>query len=88
MVMQTLYPCRQPHENPGYTTLAVSQNAEFFRFQDAAMRSIGLIAVVVLVAADAGDDAAKKDLEKFQGNWQLMSWRTDGNFLQFGFVSG
>ena len=42
------------------------------------MRSFGLIAVVVLVAADAGDDAAKKDLEKFQGNWQLISAERDG----------
>jgi uncharacterized protein (TIGR03067 family) len=42
------------------------------------MRSFGLIAVVVLVAADAGEDAAKKDLEKFQGNWQLISMERDG----------
>jgi uncharacterized protein (TIGR03067 family) len=42
------------------------------------MRSFGLIAVVVLVAADARDDAAKKDLEKFQGNWQLISMERDG----------
>ena len=42
------------------------------------MRSFGLIAVVVLVAADARDDAAKKDLEKFQGNWQLISAERDG----------
>jgi uncharacterized protein (TIGR03067 family) len=42
------------------------------------MRSIGLIAVIVLIAADAGDDAAKKDLEKFQGNWQLISAERDG----------
>ena len=42
------------------------------------MRSFGLIAVIVLIAADAGDDAAKKDLEKFQGNWQLISAERDG----------
>jgi uncharacterized protein (TIGR03067 family) len=42
------------------------------------MRSFGLIAVVVLIVADAGDDAAKKDLEKFQGNWQLISMERDG----------
>ena len=44
------------------------------------MRPYGLIASVlgVLIAADAGDDAAKKDLEKFQGNWQLISAERDG----------
>lgn len=41
------------------------------------MRSFGLIAVVVLVAANARDDAAKKDLAKFQGNWQLISAERD-----------
>jgi uncharacterized protein (TIGR03067 family) len=42
------------------------------------MRVFALLAVVVLIAADAGDDAAKKDLEKFQGNWQLISMERDG----------
>lgn len=42
------------------------------------MRSFGLIAGIVLIAADAGEDAAKKDLEKFQGNWQLISMERDG----------
>src|SRR6202789_1314614 len=42
------------------------------------MRLFGLIAVVVLIAAGAGDDAAKKDLGKFQGNWQLISMERDG----------
>jgi uncharacterized protein (TIGR03067 family) len=51
-------------------------NAHFY--QDVAMRPFELFAVVVLIAADAGDDAAKKDLEKFQGNWQLISAERDG----------
>jgi uncharacterized protein (TIGR03067 family) len=42
------------------------------------MRSFGLIAVAVLIAVGAGNDAAKKDLEKFQGNWQLISAERDG----------
>ena len=42
------------------------------------MRSLGLLTVTVLIAADATDDAAKKDLEKFQGNWQLISMVRDG----------
>jgi uncharacterized protein (TIGR03067 family) len=42
------------------------------------MRPIGLVAVSALIVADAGDDAAKKDLEKFQGNWQLISMERDG----------
>ena len=42
------------------------------------MRLFGLIAVTVLIAASAGNDAAKKDLEKFQGNWQLISMERDG----------
>ena len=41
------------------------------------MRSFGLIAVV-LIAVDARHDAAKKDMEKFQGNWQLISMERDG----------
>jgi uncharacterized protein (TIGR03067 family) len=36
------------------------------------------LAVGLLVAADANDDAAKKDLEKFQGNWTLSSLERDG----------
>ena len=42
------------------------------------MRSLGLLTVVVLIAADTRDDAAKKDLKKFQGNWQLISAERDG----------
>lgn len=42
------------------------------------MRLFGLIAVTILIAADAQDDAAKKDLDKFQGNWQLISMERDG----------
>ena len=42
------------------------------------MRPFGLIAVIMLLAADTRDDAAKKDLEKFQGNWQLISMERDG----------
>ncbi len=40
----------------------------------------GLIATVlcVIIFADERDDAAKKDLEKFQGNWQLTSVERDG----------
>jgi uncharacterized protein (TIGR03067 family) len=48
--------------------------------QDIAMRPFGLIVSVlcVLNAADGKDDAAKKDLEKFQGKWQLISMERDG----------
>lgn len=44
------------------------------------MRPFRLIAslVGVLIAADSRDDAAKKDLEKFQGNWNLISAERDG----------
>ena len=42
------------------------------------MRSFGLIAAVVLIASNARDDAANKDLAKFQGNWQLISMERDG----------
>jgi uncharacterized protein (TIGR03067 family) len=44
------------------------------------MRSLGLIASMmgVLIAADPGGDAAKKDLAKFQGNWTLISAERDG----------
>lgn len=34
--------------------------------------------VLMLIAADAGDDLAKKDLEKFQGKWSLISAERDG----------
>jgi len=44
------------------------------------MRLYGLIASAlgVLSAADATDDAAKKDLAKFQGGWILISAERDG----------
>ncbi|HLN32428.1 MAG TPA: hypothetical protein VK395_32165 [Gemmataceae bacterium] len=44
------------------------------------MQSFGLISTLlcVLIAVDARDDPAKKDLEKFQGNWQLISLERDG----------
>lgn len=44
------------------------------------MRLFGLIASAlgVLLAADAGDEAAKKDMERFQGNWTLISAERDG----------
>jgi uncharacterized protein (TIGR03067 family) len=44
------------------------------------MRPYGLIASVLgmLIAADVGDDAAKEDLEKFQGHWNLISAERDG----------
>jgi uncharacterized protein (TIGR03067 family) len=35
-------------------------------------------AVALLIAADAKDDAAKKDLKMFQGNWTLISLERDG----------
>lgn len=48
-------------------------------FQKAAMHPFGQVALVlVLIAADTGDDLAKKDLEKFQGNWSLISAEQDG----------
>ena len=37
-----------------------------------------VMTVGLLIAADAGDDAAKQDLAKFQGNWQLISAERDG----------
>lgn len=40
--------------------------------------SVIVMAVIVLTAAEAGDDAAKKDLAMFQGNWQLVSMERDG----------
>ena len=42
------------------------------------MRPLIALLVIVLIAADATDDAAKKDLAKFQGNWQLISAERDG----------
>jgi hypothetical protein len=42
------------------------------------MRFFCLMALVMVIAADAQDYAAKKDLEKFQGNWQLISMERDG----------
>ena len=44
------------------------------------MQSFGLTSTLlcVLIAVDARDDPAKKDLEKFQGNWQLISLERDG----------
>ncbi len=44
------------------------------------MRPCVLIAslVAVMISADERDDATKKDLEKFQGNWQLISVERDG----------
>jgi uncharacterized protein (TIGR03067 family) len=44
------------------------------------MRPLGLTALTValLLAADPKDDAAKKDLEKFQGKWALISAQRDG----------
>jgi uncharacterized protein (TIGR03067 family) len=55
--------------------------SRFFHFQDVAMRPYGLMASVVgllISAADPKDDAVKKDLEKFQGNWTLISAERDG----------
>ena len=37
-----------------------------------------VMTVGLLIAADVGDDAAKQDLAKFQGNWQLISAERDG----------
>lgn len=44
------------------------------------MQHVGLMASVlgVLIAADTGEDAAKKDLERFQGNWSLISAEREG----------
>ena len=43
------------------------------------MRTFGLLLFVLCV--DSGDDATKNDLDKFQGNWQLISlereWKAD-----------
>jgi uncharacterized protein (TIGR03067 family) len=37
-----------------------------------------LLLIVLSAAADVGDDAAKKDLAKFQGSWILISAERDG----------
>jgi len=44
------------------------------------MQHIRLMASILglLIAANTGDDANKKDLEKFQGNWSLISAERDG----------
>jgi uncharacterized protein (TIGR03067 family) len=44
------------------------------------MLSYGLAAVAIglLFVADAQDDAGKKDLERFQGNWSMISAERDG----------
>jgi uncharacterized protein (TIGR03067 family) len=44
------------------------------------MQPFGLAALasIVLIATNPSDDAAKKDLAKFQGNWQLISMERDG----------
>ncbi len=44
------------------------------------MQHVGLMASIlgVLIAASTGDDAAKKDLERFQGNWSLIAAERDG----------
>jgi hypothetical protein len=44
------------------------------------MQAFGLLATMIAVvfAADSGDDAVKKDLQLFQGNWQFISLERDG----------
>src|SRR5205809_798353 len=42
------------------------------------LSTIALSVVLLLAAAGAKDDAAKKDLEKFQGKWTLISAQRDG----------
>lgn len=42
------------------------------------LRIIIALALGLLLAADPNDDAAKKDLEKFQGKWSLISAQRDG----------
>ena len=51
-----------------------------FHLQDIAMQHVGLMASMlwVLIAAEPGDDLAKKDLEKFQGKWSLISAERNG----------
>jgi uncharacterized protein (TIGR03067 family) len=41
-------------------------------------RTLIVVAALSFVAADAADDASKKDLEKLQGTWQLQSATRDG----------
>ena len=39
---------------------------------------VGVLAAGLALAADAKDDAAKKELEKFDGTWQAVSITHDG----------
>jgi uncharacterized protein (TIGR03067 family) len=43
------------------------------------LRLLALLAVVAGLAADAPKDDAKKDQDKLQGEWTLMSGERDGN---------
>jgi uncharacterized protein (TIGR03067 family) len=46
------------------------------------MQPLALIAVVFLAGADAGkDDAAKKEIDKFQGTWVVVSAEREGQPL-------
>ncbi len=40
--------------------------------------AIVILTVGLLIGANAGDDTARKDLEKFQGTWTLVSAERDG----------
>jgi uncharacterized protein (TIGR03067 family) len=42
------------------------------------LRGLLALAVVVLVAADAKDDDAKKELKKLEGKWVMVSGEMDG----------
>ncbi len=42
------------------------------------MRLLLTVTTGLLITTDANDDAAKKDLEKFQGNWTLISAEQNG----------
>ncbi len=42
------------------------------------MQTLLAIAALLYLAADAKDDAIKKELDKFEGAWQLISAETDG----------
>jgi len=42
------------------------------------MRLLFAFLVCALVGVDVADDATKKDLAKFQGNWTLISIKRDG----------
>jgi uncharacterized protein (TIGR03067 family) len=42
------------------------------------MKPLALAAVLLCLAADTAKDAAKKDQEKLQGNWVLVSGERDG----------